>query len=190
VACGSVTWTLTKWNAHASFWILALRPSTPCAFIRSGGVVRGSIIKGSILIRLTHRSTEGHRTLQRDFDLSKNRTLRFLEINVLDITGYIFSGALGFLRDLLPTIASPVFSDVVFVLQDDSIREANFLQRDLVGAVRGLYEAKPFRLVFCLDVRERHREYTTERLKSRINMATAEGRLDFLPYPPIIVYGG
>lgn len=145
-------------------------------------------LRVSVLVRLTHQSTGGHRGLQRDFDLSKNRLLRCLEIAVWCIAGFSSNAVLNFFRDLLPTITSPVFSDVVLVLQGDSIREANFFQRDLVSVVRGMYEVKPFRLVFCLEVRAMHREDTTERLKKWIETETAGGSLDFLPCSPIIVY--
>lgn len=85
----------------------------------------------------------------------KNRSLRSLETTVRYIAGYSPSCALGFFKDLLcGTIASSVFSDVVLILQGD-----------LVTVVRGMYEMKPFRLVFCLEVQEGHREHITERLK-------------------------
>jgi len=146
-----------------------------------------SILKVSVLVRLTHQSTD-LRGSQRDFDLSKLRLLRCLEITVWNMAGYSSDATLTFFGGLLPTIASPVFSDVVLVLQGNSIREADFLQRDLVSVVRGMYEMKPFRLVFCLEVPEERREDTTERLKTCIKTETAEGRLDFLHCPPVIVY--
>jgi len=87
----------------------------------------------------------------------------------------------------MATITSPVFSDVVIVLEDGAIDNPWFSRYRLFHAVRSVHEVKPFRLVFCLEVWEGSLEYTVGRLKRYINAEAAEGGLDFLPRPPVIV---
>ena len=58
------------------------------------------------------------------------------------------SAALTFLRDLLPTITSPVFSDIVIVLQGGTGYDTRPTEHVVVNVVWGAYEVKPFRLVF------------------------------------------
>ena len=95
--------------------------------------------------------------------------------------------ALSFLRDLLPTITSPMFSDVVIVLQESTIHDTRFMQHILFDIARGMHEVKPFCLVFCLEVWEGNREYVTGELKRYTDADAAKGGLDFLPCPPAII---
>ena len=53
--------------------------------------------------------------------------------------------AQSFLGDLLSTISSPVFSDIVIVVEDNATRYAVFFHHVLFKVVRRLYEVKPFR---------------------------------------------
>ena len=79
-----------------------------------------------------------------------------------------------------------MFSDVVVVLHDGTIDDTDFIQHDLFNILRGMYEVKPFCLVFCLEVWEGFREYTAGELKRCIDAETAKGGLDFLSRPPVI----
>ena len=125
-------------------------------------------------------------TLLRDFDLSKNRSLRSLEISANGISQHPDT-APSFLKDLMLTITSPVFSDVVIVLGDGAINDTWFFQHGLFHIVRSMHEVKSFRLVFCLEVWEGVREHIARRLKRFIDAEAAEGGLDFLPCPPAII---
>ena len=117
------------------------------------------------------------------FDLSNNRSLRTLEIEMASTdTGR----GMGFLGDLLSTVTSPVFSDVVIILQDVMIHR-NLSLDPLFRAVRDMYEVKPFRLVFRLGKSSRDRERNRERLKSLIEAEAARGGLGPLLHPPVIV---
>jgi len=92
----------------------------------------------------------------------------------------------SFLRDLLPTITSSVFSEVIIIFEDSDIQD--FFPWGLFNVVRGMYEVKPFHLVFSLETWERNRKRATERLKWLIDAEAAKGGLDFLPCPPVIVF--
>ena len=94
--------------------------------------------------------------------------------------------ALILLGDILSTIASPVFSDIVIVVEDKITRYPDFFNI-LFRIVRGLYEEKPFRLVFCLEVWDGDREDIVKWLKGCIDGEAAEGGLEFLPCLPVIV---
>ena len=68
------------------------------------------------------------------FDLSNSGSLRTLEIEIALMNS---DHGMGFLGDLLSTVTSPVFSDVVIILQD-TIIHTNFLQDSLFSAVRDM----------------------------------------------------
>ena len=80
-----------------------------------------------------------------------------------------------------------MFSDVVIMLPDIIVRDADFLQRILFRAVRNMCEVKPFRLVFWLGKLPRVEEDDRERLKEMIGMQVAEGGFGPLVRPPDIV---
>ena len=94
----------------------------------------------------------------------------------------------GFLRDLLPTITSPVFSDIVIVVQGRIIQNLHSFRHILFEMMKDLYEVKPFRLVFCLEVWDGDREDAVKRLKEYIDEEAAKGGLEFVPCPPLIVF--
>ena len=117
------------------------------------------------------------------FDLSNSGSLRTLEIEIALMNS---DHGMGFLGDLLSTVTSPVFSDVVIILQD-TIIHTNFLQDSLFSAVRDMSKVRPFRLVFRLGKSSRDRERNRERLKSLIEAEAARGGLGPLLHPPVIV---
>ena len=103
------------------------------------------------------------------------------------MTNFHHSGyGVGFLGELLSTVASPVFSDVVIILQDDIVR-SHFLRYKLFAAVRDMSKVKPFRLVFRLGKLSRDGEGDRERLKGLIEAEAVKGRLGPLLHPPVIV---
>ena len=80
-----------------------------------------------------------------------------------------------FIRDLLSTVTSPVFSEVVIILQAGVVDDLNI--HTLFPAVQYMSEARPFRLVFWLEKLRRDGEYDMERLKEMISVEAAEGGL-------------
>ncbi|KAF9648102.1 hypothetical protein BDM02DRAFT_2358489 [Thelephora ganbajun] len=131
--------------------------------------------------------TEPPETLLRNFDLFKSRSLRSLEITVASFPQDRSYGVLSFLMDLLPTITSPTFSDVVVVLGYRDILDVHFFQYILFEMLRGMHEIKPFRLVFRLEIWDSDLEETLKRLRRHIDMEEARGGLEFLSCPPVIV---
>lgn len=85
------------------------------------------------------------------------------------------------------TITSPVFSDIVIVLEDQDICNEKFFRLILSKYLPSLYRIKPFRLVFCLEIWDGDREETTKRLKGYIEVEEARGGMGFLSCPPKII---
>jgi len=83
----------------------------------------------------------------------------------------------SFLGNLLPTITSSMFSEVVIVFEDSDIQD--LFPWGLFSVVRGMYEVKPFHLVFSLETWEGNQECATESLKRLIDGEAAKGGLDF-----------
>ena len=82
-----------------------------------------------------------------------------------------------------------MFSDVVIVLRESTIQDTIFIQHAVFNnIVRGMYEVKPFHLVFSLETWEGDKEDTVKALRRCVDVETAKGRLDFLPRPPVIVF--
>lgn len=81
-----------------------------------------------------------------------------------------------------------MFSEVVIVIGDGHTRDLLPPQSEAVfSLVLSLYEAKPFRLVFSLEIWDGNLRSIAERLKLCVDEETAKGGLDFLPCPPIII---
>lgn len=135
---------------------------------------------------MTHQPTETWEGLLWNLDLSKSSSLRSLEIAVI-LPSILSTAALNFLGDLFSTITSPVFSDLVIVLQSDCVSIYNRRFRQvLFGLLRGMYEVKPFRLIFCLES-QKVQDHTMAEFKREIDAEVVEGGLDFLPCPPVVV---
>jgi len=137
-----------------------------------------------VLASLTYKPVDSRASILQAFDLSNNRTLRSLEIEIILTSNRRWDDRVGFLGDLFSTVTSPVFFDVVVILQVSIISDPNFLQSTLFRAVRDMCEVRPFRLVFWLGRSSQDREDDMERLKEMIGVQAAEGRLGPLPDPP------
>ena len=120
-----------------------------------------------------------------DFDLSRHKSLRTLEVPV----SIIVREEPGLLTRVLLTIASPVFSEVVFIYRDynfghinspscmgmgtgiirgllpDAAETEASTQRGHLEALREMHRVRDFQLVLCADVWERVREYAVLHLK-------------------------
>ena len=73
--------------------------------------------------------------------------LRTLEVQPSNFTRQPFR----ILEAVLPTITSPVFSEVVIIFSD---KEVCWLLWSLSRVLRGVHEVKKFRLSFCLETTE------------------------------------
>ena len=152
---------------------------------------RGNFQWSPVLASLTCRLTGCRASILEAFDLSTNRSLRSLEIEIALRNIYCRVDGMGFLGDLLSTVTSPVFSDVVIILQDNIIHDPNFLINVLFPAVRHMCEVRSFRLVFMLGKLPRDGEDDRERLKEIIDVQAARGWFGPLLDPPVIVsYAG
>ena len=88
-------------------------------------------------------------------------------------------------RDVFSTITSPVFSELVIVLDTDSAFRIP-LVIVLCEGLRELNEIRPFKLVFSFEGPHSSPEEARCVLARCLRSATARGLLDFLDSPPTI----
>ena len=87
--------------------------------------------------------------------------------------------------DVISNITSPVFSELVFLLEEDTIARLPS-DNELFRTMRAMYEVRSFELVFFLVVPNRFREEARRRLVETLGSVTETGSLDFLDSPPTI----
>ena len=144
-----------------------------------------------------------------DFDLSRNKSLRTLEVTAQCIDVMLCTGSLdtaSSLKYALSTITSPVFSEVVILYrhydfcgiglypphfrelsQTERAREAA-RNRRLFGVLHEMYKVRDYKLVLCADVWDYLRDYAVRELKCVVATEKAEGRLDNLPFEPSVTH--
>ena len=83
------------------------------------------------------------------------------------------------------TITSPVFSELVIILQEMDI---TYFRHGvpMFEILRKMYEVKPFKLVFWPEVSDSLQGEVQQKLEGSLNLVTTEGLLDFLDSPPTI----
>ncbi|KAF9645693.1 hypothetical protein BDM02DRAFT_3189480 [Thelephora ganbajun] len=114
-----------------------------------------------------------------NFDLSRNTVLRSLEVRA-GLDPWVFTRAL---KELLLTITSPVFSEIVVVFSEE---EVQWPPLGLAEALRGIYQVRAFRLAFCLETVEWVEAENLRALTSTTQADVANGFYDFLPCPPVV----
>ena len=87
------------------------------------------------------------------------------------------------IKELLSTIKSPAFSEIVVVFSEQGVYWTWGLPLTLF---REMYEIKEFRLAFCLEAPEESRVQDVRQLASRTRVEVAKGTFDFLPSPPSV----
>jgi hypothetical protein len=108
--------------------------------------------------------------LQR-LNLSRNASFRSLEVRA--ILGYSRA-----LKELLLTITSPVFFEIIVVFSEV---EARYPPRGLAKMLREMYEIRGFRVTFCLETREAITVPNLRALTSAKQVEVGKGAYDFLP---------
>jgi hypothetical protein len=146
-----------------------------------------------------------------DFDLSRNKSLRTLEVT---------TGSLGrcasdhaeshFLAATLSTITSPAFSEVIVCYRRPDFNGLSFHSLDAPGpyremtpvesameasrhhrlfeVFRKMHAVRDFRLALCVDIWDRVGEYAVQVVKRAVAAEKAAGRLDHLPSEPTVIY--
>jgi len=151
------------------------------------------------------------RSSPEDFDLSRNNSLRALEITSQSI-GATCVGLSGLLeaspslKHALSTIASPAFSEVIVLYQDfdfcyywgtppaffpiSQTARAGVASRHhkRFNLFREMYKVRDFRLVLCADVWDRMGKYSVGVLKQAIAVEKAERGLGGLPSELSVTY--
>lgn len=116
------------------------------------------------------------------FDFSCNTVLRSLEVLLHPIVSPPQEHT-RIIKELLFTITSPAFSEVVVVFSD---RQVNALSESLARVLQEMYDIKGFRVAFCLEALETSRAPNLHYLALRTRAAAAAGTYDFLPCPPLV----
>ena len=144
------------------------------------------------------------RSFLQDFDLSRNKSLRILEITASSIV----NGKSGFFTHVLSTITSPTFLEVIVLYRDydfhavipprrgdchtyyrtseSDVREPLWHYR-LFEVFREMHEIRKFRLVLCADVWDRVGKYTMQALKQAVAAEKARRGLDDIFPEPLVV---
>ena len=144
------------------------------------------------------------RSFLQDFDLSRNKSLRILEITASSIA----NRKPGFFTHVLSTITSPAFLEVVILYRDYDFRVVIPPQREdsrmcykrfgsdvhealwhyrLFEVFREMREIRKFRLVLCVDVWDRVGEYSVQALKQAVAAEkTQKGFDNTFPEPSVI----
>lgn len=116
-----------------------------------------------------------------NFNLSRNTVLQSLEVRA----SYPPRGRGPTLKELLSTIASPVFSEIVIVFSEE---EVCWPPWGLAKVLREVHEVRGFRLAFCLEIDERLKAANLRALKISTQAEVARGHYDFLPCPPLVFF--
>ena len=144
-----------------------------------------------------------------DFDLSRNKSLRTLEVDARSVV----CGQRSFaseLRTILSTITSPGFSEVIVFYWEcdfggtrfDSDHTPNLWKkmtpaqraeeaswhRAVFEGIREMYAVRDFRLVLTVEVWDRLGEYAVGVVKQAVATEKAENRLDYLSSEPVVAY--
>ena len=141
----------------------------------------------------------------RDFDLSRNKFLRTLEITAR----YTILTTASNLNYALSTIKSLVFSKVIVFYRDYDFMGVDYSsgprpifgwsspyhremgasnQRMRLPAFREMYKVREFELVLCADVWHRLRGHTMRELNRAVAAERAERGFDDLPSEPLVTY--
>jgi len=86
---------------------------------------------------------------------------------------------------LFSTITSPVFSELIVVIAGVYCSRLPY-DVSLFQTLRRMNETTPFKLVFLLEGLNPLRSGTRQQLALTLQIATADGLLDFLDSPPTI----
>ena len=140
----------------------------------------------------------------RRFNLSRNKTLRTLETNADSIV-HASDAASIFFQTVLSTITSSLPIDIVVIYRDIDLNffvsprtefEYASPERSAKTAVdhrkrfkvfNEMYGAREFRLVLCANVPNSIAKHSMRVLKRVVEAERTSGRLDYLPYEPLII---
>ena len=120
--------------------------------------------------------------LLQEYDLSHLRSLRSFEVTASSMS-QARKDAPDLLRDIISTIQSPMFSEVILVFQRADLYRPYYI---LFEMFRQMHSKRKFRLVFCLEVSKKHMDLGLQVMRQRMEYELAERRLDFLESPPAL----
>jgi len=162
---------------------------------------------GMFADKLTAKSSLG------DFDLSRNKSLRSLQVAARSIDGELMSGSpdhapTDLLTYALSTITSPVFSEVTVFYRDYDFRgvhavpsghtccwmspdekaEDDLWHRRRFQVFREMRQVRDFRLVLCADVWDCIGWYSVGVLKCAVAAEKAKGGFDSFSSDPMVIF--
>jgi len=120
------------------------------------------------------------RTFRQDFDLSRNKSLRTVEILAASIRG----GHIGFFKHVLPTITSCAPLKVIIIYRDCDFCSSNPEGRFWSWRFREVYKIRNFQLELCADVQGGAGESAVQTLRLLCIAAEKKGGFrDTFPKP-------
>lgn len=115
------------------------------------------------------------------FNLTSNTALRSLEVLGSLIADPPKNAPV--VREILSTIRSPAFSELIVVFSEFEIR---WPLRGLDEVLHEMYKTKKFLVEFCVETLEELRVPNLRKLTLDTRKAVARGAYDFLPSPPFV----
>jgi len=147
--------------------------------------------------------TANYQAVGRDFDLSRNSSLRTLETTAVSITEAAVAS--GFLKAVLSTVTSPLPLDLIInyglsevrCYRPYYVRAGNFFKteraaEDLLHLERfkmfsEMYRVHEFRLVLCAEVYDWFAEEGTRALECVVEAERMNGGFDYLSCEPLVI---
>ena len=141
----------------------------------------------------------------RDFDLSRNSSLRTLETTAASITA-AGDAASGFLKTVLSTITSPLPLELVINYEMFEVRSYSrwyiplqkfysneraadtLIHQERFKVFGEMYAVRPFRLVLCAGVSGRFSQDIVWALECIVEEARKDENSNYLPCEPVIQY--
>ena len=189
----------------ASFYMNVQTPWRGCGCTRQINMVRNSPKGRAVANELKPQFTADYQAVRRDFDLSRNSSLRMLETTAVSIAD-AGDAASGFLKAVLSTVTSPlplvllvgygayeVRCHTPSYVRDCALSPSKRAAEDLVHLRRfklfsEMFMVREFRLVLCTDVLGCAAAEDAKRALERIVKAERmNGGFDYLPCEPVII---
>ena len=120
----------------------------------------------------------------RSYSLSRLEVLRTLQIKIAQKT-LLKASSLAAIESIFHTIASPVFSELEFIIWFSQGTKADHFPEDFFDTLYRMYRAKPFKLAFLFIVWA-NSEVWGEGWRGWVNTAVNEGPLSCLESPPSV----
>jgi len=171
----------------------------------------GNFSNGEKRTNSNEQFVANNRALLRDFNLSRNRSLRTLETTAESINALYCDAPSDFLITILSSGASPASVSVVVIYRDtdfgvlptrfrsdlkpscfrhpwDTRGWDGWVSQRQLKVINNVHSMRGFRLVLCADVSDCNMEWAAKGLKHLVKVGKVTGGLGHFPYKPLIIF--